>query len=930
MRKLLIIMLLLMASAIKAQTKVYLLDSNRQIHDLKDYTYILVDSLEGFKNDQVISGELDGRFRPYSAVYPAKKINRSYWLRFSVQSNTPIQNWWLILKDSFQSSYNSINEYAEMHYRDKDSTVNKHLRTGVMVPRSKKSLNIKAGLNAFPFSSSGHDIQTVFIKVPKQFGNYPEYSWPVIQDPAVPLKSGKNDNLLRILNAIAMIFCVLSFFFYFFIKEKSYLFFGLYTLFLSQHYLILHDDLPFIDLYIPEHPQLVLGFWTLLAMGALAMFFLFGRYFINLASLSKKTDKWYCLFILALFAFVLIDSFSLFFFQKTAFPYFIFYPFIVIALGFFIRFAFFKNILARLFVIGALWLVVFIILGILTNFGVINWFFNPWPVGQAGQLVIFAAALAYKVRLNEKARAEAGRIKDMDEIKSKFFANISHEFRTPLTLIQGPLQQIEEKVNNKEGTVDVPVRQIKTMRRNTDRLLELVNQLLDLSKLDSGKMKMQVIKGDVLQMLKVITASFESMAERKAIHYHTHYPEQTIIAFFDKDKLDKIVCNLLSNAFKYTPEQGTVSVTIETEDKRLRICVDDSGPGIPKKELDKVFDRFYQVEGTEDKGSGIGLALVKELVDLYRGQISVSSEPGKGCRFKVSLPIDKSLFKENELVYGEWQNEQVFVNRSIEENENVYTTKEPIQAHLPLLLIVEDSKDLRNFIKETVQEYYQVIEAANGKEGEEKSIKEIPDVIVSDVMMPVMDGFAMTKKIKKDERTSHIPIILLTAKAGQSHKLEGLGTGADDYLTKPFDAKELLLRIQNLINQRKLLRKKFAGEILLKPSEVAVNSADEIFLNKILQAIEQNMSEEDFGVEEMAKEVAMSRSQLHRKAIALTGQAPSEILRNTRLLRAKELLQKKAATPSEVAYQVGFNSHTYFSKCFKEEFGMSPSEVTAE
>jgi DNA-binding response OmpR family regulator len=246
---------------------------------------------------------------------------------------------------------------------------------------------------------------------------------------------------------------------------------------------------------------------------------------------------------------------------------------------------------------------------------------------------------------------------------------------------------------------------------------------------------------------------------------------------------------------------------------------------------------------------------------------------------------------------------------------------------LPILLIVEDNADLRNHINEIVQQHYRVLQAVNGKEGFEMAVQEIPDIIISDVMMPLMDGFTLAQKLKKDERTSHVPIILLTAKAGQAHKIEGLETGADDYLTKPFDHKELLTRVRNLINQRKLLRKKFAGEIILKPSEVSVNSADENFLSKVMQAIEKNMGEEDFGVEELAKEVAMSRSQLHRKLIALTGQSPSEVLRNTRLLRAKELLQKKAATPGEVAYRVGFNSHTYFSKCFKEEFGVSPSEV---
>jgi signal transduction histidine kinase/DNA-binding response OmpR family regulator len=592
-----------------------------------------------------------------------------------------------------------------------------------------------------------------------------------------------------------------------------------------------------------------------------------------------------------------------------------------------IRFAFFKTFEARVFVAGSLCVYGFSILGMMWNYKLISLPFNPWPVGQMGQLLIYSFGLAYKIRLNERAKAEAEQIRGLEAIKSRFFANISHEFRTPLTLIQGPLQQIEENAAGKDGTVDVPVRHIKTMRRNTDRLLELVNQLLDLSKLDSGKMNLQVVKGDVLQLLKTLAGSFDSMAERKGIHYHVHFPEQTVIAFFDKDKLEKIISNLLTNAFKYTPEQGTVSVNVDIEENRLRVAVEDNGPGIPKRELDKIFDRFYQVEGTEDKGSGIGLALVKELVDLYRGQISVSSEPGKGCRFKISLPVDKSLFKENELVYGEWHAEETFINRSIGEEGSSPVVKESLQSQLPLLLVVEDNQDLRNFIKETVQQYYQVVEAGNGREGMEKAIAEIPDIIVSDVMMPVMDGFVMTEKLKQHECTSHIPVILLTAKAGQQHKLEGLETGADDYLTKPFDSKELLLRIQNLVNQRKLLRKKFAGEILLKPSEIAVNSADENFLNKVLQAIEKNMGEEDFGVEELARAVMMSRSQLHRKLIALTGQTPSNMLRNTRLLRAKELLLKRAATPSEVAYQVGFNSHTYFSKCFKEEFGISPGEV---
>jgi signal transduction histidine kinase/DNA-binding response OmpR family regulator len=927
MRKALPILLLLLGCVVNAQEPaIYKLAPQRQLHDLKAYTFVLSDSLQQFSSTQVISGKLDKKFKPWQQSAPVN--NTVYWLRFHITTDTSVSNYRLLLKDNIEESgYTSQNDSVDVFYTDAAGRLLLQQRTGILIARSEKQLKEAAGVNAVPFSASGGSMYKVYIRVRKVSADGPVLSYPVLQDNALPWPTARHGSVLSTLNIISLLFCFLSFSFFVFIRDKAYLMFTIYTFILSQHYLILHPDLPFIDLYIPEQPQLVYGFWSLLTNGSFISFCLFGRWFIHLKKLSPKTDLWYVRFIVFYGACTLANAISLMVYRESFLPALLFYLIFLAELAFFVRFAFFKSILARLYIGGGLWLLCFTVLGILWGNKIISLPFNPWPVGQVGQMLIYAVALAYKFRLNEEARAEAARIEEMDEIKSRFFANISHEFRTPLTLIQGPLQQIEDMAPRKEGDVTIPVRYVKTMRRNTDRLLELVNQLLDLSRIDSGKMKLQVIKGDLLQLLKVATASFESMAERKAIHYRVHFPEETLIAFFDKDKLEKIVSNLLTNAFKYTPERGTVSVSIAIEEGRLRLSVDDSGPGIPKNELDKIFERFYRLEGNHDKGSGIGLALVKELIEVYRGQISVSSEPGKGSRFKISLPVAREAFKEDELVYGEWKQEEVFSPADIHNETQASTARKTEESQLPTLLVVEDNADLRNFIKETIQQQYNVVEAMNGEEGWQKAIAEIPDVIISDVMMPVMDGFTMTEKLKKDERTSHIPVILLTAKAGQKHKVEGLQTGADDYLTKPFDATELLARIQNLVNQRKLLRKKFAGEIILKPSEIAVTNMDEVFLNKVMQAIEANMGEEDFGVEELAKEVAMSRSQLHRKMIALTGQSPSEVLRNTRLLRAKELLQKKAVTPSEAAFLVGFSSHTYFSKCFKEEFGVSPSEI---
>ncbi|MGB8191949.1 MAG: ATP-binding protein, partial [Chitinophagaceae bacterium] len=653
------------------------------------------------------------------------------------------------------------------------------------------------GINRVLFSIAPGDTQKLYIKIYNKFSDPSPMPVIELRNTAIPVPILEATAELAAAGAVMLILCILSIFFFFFVRDRSYLYFGCYLFCLFLHYQILKPDVPIIDWLFPEYPSLVEYVWHSLTMGSFIFFLLFGRSFIMLHRLSKKIDTALKYFI-ALWTFMLVLDLVL---MATAnitivFPY-VFFSLFSIALGFLVRIAFFKNILARIYIIGAFWLIIFSIIGGLWSQQIINPPFNPWLLAQYGEVLIYCFGLAYKLRLNEKAKAEADHIKELDEIKSRFFANISHEFRTPLTLIRGPLQQIEEEAgkSNKsaDATVSVQWRKIKTMRRHTERLLELVNQLLDLSRLDSGKMKLQVAKGDAIQLLKTLAASFESMAERKQIHYQVHFPENTHLCYFDRDKLEKIVTNLLGNAFKYTPEKGIVSMIVETDEKRLRLSVEDSGSGIGKKELDKVFDRFYQAEGNEDKGTGIGLALVKELTDLYRGQISVSSEPGKGSRFRISLPVDFESFSKEELLYTHAETEnELFVP---DDQQEVAAGATIVADNgLPILLIVEDNTDLRNHMKEIVQDHYQVLQAVNGKEGLEKAIEEIPDLIISDVMMPLMDGFTLAQKLKKDERTSHIPIILLTAKAGQAHKIEGLETGADDYLTKPFDHQELLAR----------------------------------------------------------------------------------------------------------------------------------------
>ncbi|MFN8302101.1 MAG: ATP-binding protein [Saprospiraceae bacterium] len=524
-------------------------------------------------------------------------------------------------------------------------------------------------------------------------------------------------------------------------------------------------------------------------------------------------------------------------------------------------------------------------------------------------------------------QAEASRLRELDQVKSSFFANISHEFRTPLTLILGPVQKwLRDAAGQPEVTI--PGKELNGIRRNAARLLDLVNQLLDLSKIESGRMRLSVSRDDLAQTLRVLGNAFDSMAEQNNIRYRIELPAESALAWFDRDKLEKIASNLLSNAFKHTPASGEVIFRANIRDDRLTLSVSDNGKGIAPEDLDKIFERFYQVESAGDKGTGIGLALVKELVALHKGNISVESQPGKGSVFQVELPVGWGMFDPEDIV--EAAPAAAFVAEkpaAAESSPPVQQTQDASGDNLPLCLIVEDNTELQTFISEQLQSDFRVLIAANGRLGLEAALEHIPDLVISDVMMPEMDGNQFCAALKTDERTSHIPVILLTAKAGLDSRIEGLETGADDYLTKPFDTRELLVRAHNLVAQRERLRKQFSRTMVLKPKEIALTSADERFLQRVQDCLNAHLGDEQFNVEELAAQTGMSRSQLHRKLTALIDQPPVEFIRNFRLQRAREMLEAGTGNVSEICYDVGFNSPAYFSKAFKDAFGISPSEV---
>ncbi|MBN2348000.1 MAG: tetratricopeptide repeat protein [Bacteroidales bacterium] len=523
---------------------------------------------------------------------------------------------------------------------------------------------------------------------------------------------------------------------------------------------------------------------------------------------------------------------------------------------------------------------------------------------------------------------------EVEKTKSRFFANITHEFRTPLTLILGPIEILKTKITSKDA-----LSQLEVMEKNSNRLLDLINQLLDLSKLESGKMKLQTVQEDILMLIRRISGLFESVAEIKKIKLSIKNRLNNTITYIDPDKIEKVFVNLISNALKFTPDRGTISISLEEIKitkkpfpRYIQIKIKDSGKGIPPDDLEHIFNQYYQSNNTQDSeyaGTGIGLALTKELVELHGGTIIVSSEMGVGTEFTVTL------LAEAKTVAMDWTNQKKLLhnkskiyksqNRPVKKD---ITVESAPSEKKPLLLLIEDNAEVRDYVKNIVSSHYKIEVAKDGNQGFEKALGLIPDLVISDVMMPGMNGFELCEKMKSDEKTSHIPVILLTARAAVEDKIEGLERKADDYLAKPFVPKELLTRISNLIENRHHMREKFSKEFVFKPGDVEVSSVDDLFLEKLKSNVETNLENEQLGVDDLAGLLNMSRSQLHRKVKALTNLAPNEFIRNYRLVRSMELIKKNAGTTAEIAFNVGFSSPSYFTRCFREHFGFPPTELS--
>lgn len=726
---------------------------------------------------------------------------------------------------------------------------------------------------------------------------------------------------------------------YFIVRDSSYLFYGLYMLSIAFHMLEYSGIVS--EVFIPESPYLKPYIKTLIDLCLIVSYLQLFRVFIDT---KKKLPDWDRKIVWLLRAFYAIlplawlwlalggNSFYLF----LTMPGLSIFPVVIILVM--------TRLILRIggkpgryFMAGTAWIIVGTLLNlILTASGVIDREhlgefsrIHFLQVGAIMELMLFAVGIGHKIRLNELAKQKAN---EVNQLQARFIANLSHEFRSPLTMIMGPAedllsQQLPDQVRSA----------VRLIQQNAHRLLGQVNELLNLVKLESGGILLQAEAVDLVQLLVVQTAAFESMARAKEIRLSFNSELKSATAWIDSEKFEKIIANLISNAIKFTPNSGKVVISLTEKEEQIQITVSDSGPGISSADLPFIFDRFYQVESLQEgkpAGTGIGLAFSKELVALHHAQIQVKSKEGLGTQFIILLKKGKAHLSPQEI-------------RSItplpkKEDLSLIPTQPPHSPNsfdqspespppmedesLPQVLVVEDNPDLRAYIRDTLRKHFRVAVANDGLAGWKKANELHPDLIVSDIMMPKMDGNELCARLKSDPGTNYIPVILLTARAEMESRLKGLETGADDYIIKPFYARELQLRSINLIEQRKRLRIAYSNWVMLPNAPLPESPKQEhAFVIQVKEILERQHGDADFSVGQFADEMAMSRKNLLRKTKTMMNTSPSDLIRNFRLEQAARLLQEHEGAIADVAYQVGYNNLSYFSKVFRETYGQSPS-----
>jgi signal transduction histidine kinase/CheY-like chemotaxis protein/AraC-like DNA-binding protein len=938
---------LLIGPLVSAQ-EAYVLESQYPVHDLQPQLQVVADTNEVY-TPEIILKDSTIRFTTGDELPRRLEVGLTYWGTFQMIIKDSIAGWTLQFEDRRigPPAWVKSNGKVDVYVFQGDNQVAQR-KTGVEYSKTARDnqenwvLN-QVSLDELPLNTP----LTFIIKIRGNSLGYPAYFNLSARSPEQAgyhkIFSFHNSYNLFLFGVTFIIFLyhVLQFFY---LRQRVFFWFSIWVLFCT-----LIQGMT-IGLIIGQVTQYRFSIWLLISNSIWYSFWFFGRAFIDSKRKFPKLDK----AILALAFSVIAETLLILFYEMifspqirylSVWPHFQFLQLYTIgSLILSIILLFKRDPFARYFGVGSLIGSGALAIGALWSRGVISVPIDPYATSILLQIIIYSFGIAFRQQVlsknierermeAQKTIAEIERIKDLDEIKARFFANISHEFRTPLSLITGHLRHARTKAQlaGHPAFIAIDQRAHNVITKNANRLNTLVEQLLELSKLESGNIHLSLKQGGLLAFVRSIIFSFESYAEENNISLNTYFSPDNPEAYYDKDKLEKILTNLLSNAIKYTSDRGSVTVVIDINSDYLYIEVTDTGKGIDKTEIKYIFERFYRVEGSEEKGSGIGLSLTKELVELHNGTIVVESIKGEGSTFRVKLPISSNHLPQA-ISTDNGVDSQLIVPKEIVPSTFDAPAKPKILAKnakgtLPIILIIEDNEDLRLFISEIIGHKYQVLTAEDGLKGERMAFEHIPDLIITDVMMPQKDGYQLCHSVKNNPKTSHIPIIMLTAKAGHGSKLEGLMQGADSYLTKPFDEEELLIRIKNLIDARERLWEHFKSLDMFLTDELEVKSIEDHFLQDLFQTIKENLGNDQFGVDDLVRKVGFSRSQLHRKLKALLGKSANQIIIEVRLNEAYRMLKQNSGSVSEIAYSVGYSNLSYFTKSFKNKFGVLPSRV---
>ena len=924
-------------------TKVRILENEKTDYRLEWSIQILKDTISGYSIQDILKPNLQNRFQPYIEYTLPVENYQYYWGKLQVENRLTDANQFAEWVLSFTNTWSKLDIYLE----EQDGSWRRE-QSGTFTPDHSKSFVPTAKGNLVKLTLPPHEVVTIYFHgISERTAIYPSFY--------TRLKHIETfySNLLKtkVANAIFLGFLLMMLFYnlivYFFGKDRSFIFYSGYLIMVVVYATYSSEDL--VDWFglFPDHP--VYQHFTKLSLYLGMMFYLaFIRGFLDLSQLLPKWDTVFKVIIYLGFPLIVLDVVVLW---RTNFSYVVEdwitvpFIFIVIVVLCALLYPLYRTRDKKgWFVIGGITAISLgAFLTIISRIWIPPFSIFYLKAGIIIEVIIFSLGLGYRQRqqkqaqqladfklkesqlMQEKKELEANRFKELNAFKSRFYTNITHEFRTPLTVIMGITNNINKHEKEKE-----------LILRNSQNLLQLINQLLDLSKLDSGTLTLNKVHQDIIVYLQYLIESFYSAAAQRNIRLLFHSEEEKLMMDYDEEKMQQVIYNLLSNSLKFTGEYGKILVhtsKIEQEGSPvLKLKVKDTGIGIPAENIDYIFDRFYQIDpfgNPKEESTGIGLALTRELVELMKGRIEVQSMVGKGTEFIIYLPVETQLAEtekrpvERKGVQQDLSNLD-FINPSKSQPEVYNAIKSSPPAFLPELLIIEDNQDIVTYIESILGDKYLIHTARNGTLGIEKALDVIPDIIISDVMMPEKSGYEVCKVLKQDERTSHIPIILLTAKSTQLDKVHGLKYGADAYLVKPFDKEELTIRLEKLVETHHRLQQYYAHTV--GNSQNTEPSVDDIFLLKLREHIQAYLNNAEFGVAQLASAAGMSQMQIYRKLKALTGKTPSQFIRSYRLQKGVELLKKGSLNISQVAYETGFTDPSYFSRVFQQEFGKSPSD----